>query len=302
MHHSRIVLAVLAVLAVFAGGCPPAPIMNHALLLDTGQFATTDFDLSKIAGKSHSISFRVMLRYSNSYFNDMIGEGGTGNYDIVKTASASGQCNDPPALAINIGSTFAAIQNPHDPTHGFQTGVWYTVIVTVDGSLQLKAFAYQTASQLDLQLAVRIGSQWYRYSLDGSRDPGDGHCGRTAYKVTRLSQVKRQVFELRVDYTGANNSCDHAGNGHGRSWGWDERGVVVIGVGPSGKPSGMPQLVTQLTAWERSDDSPKRTSRAGLTVTWAPTGELDVGGKAPDAMPSQLDSESLLGHHLLTFP
>lgn len=165
--------------------------------------------------------------------------------------------------------------------------------------------AYQTPSQADLQLAVRIGNQWYRYSLGNSHDLGDDneHCGRTRYKAIRLGQVKREVSELRMEYTGVNDSCERReGGGHYQSWGWNESGVVVIGVGPSGKPSGIPPLVTHALEWHSEDGAKKFTSHAGLTLTWAPTGALDVGGKAPDAGSDALDGESLLGHHLITFP
>lgn len=50
------------------------------------------------------------------------------------------------------------------------------------------------------------------------------------------------------------------------------------------------------------DGGKKFTSRAGLTLTWVLTGALDVGGEAPDAGSDALDGESLLGHHLITFP
>jgi hypothetical protein len=45
--------------------------------------------------------------------------------------------------------------------------------------------AYQTPSRADLQLAVRTGNQWYRYSLGNSHDLGNDneHCGRTEYKA-----------------------------------------------------------------------------------------------------------------------
>ncbi len=40
-----------------------------------------------------------------------------------------------------------------------------------------------------------------------------------------------------MEYTGVNDSCERRqGGGHYDSWGWSERGVVVIGVGPSGRP------------------------------------------------------------------
>ncbi len=164
--------------------------------------------------------------------------------------------------------------------------------------------AYQIPPRVALQLAVRIGNQWYRYTLDNSHDLGDDdeHCGPTRYQGLRLGAVKREVPALQVEYTAVNDGCERRkGGGHSESWGWSERGLVVIGIGPSGKPSGMPALMTHAVEWFSEDEGKKTVSHAGLTLTWPP-GVLDVGGKAPDAGTLGLSGESLLGHHLIAFP
>ncbi|HEX3760752.1 MAG TPA: tetratricopeptide repeat protein [Kofleriaceae bacterium] len=168
--------------------------------------------------------------------------------------------------------------------------------------------AYQTPPKVDLHIAVRIGKQWYRYSFGSSHDlgePGGGdgeHCGATTYKAVRIGALKREVPALQLEYTGLNEACERRkGGGHYESWGWNDRGLVVIGVGPSGKPSGMPPLLTHEVDWFSEDEGKKTTSRAGLTLTWAP-GALDVGGKAPQTGTEPLDAEGLLGHHVIAFP
>ena len=55
-------------------------------------------------------------------------------------------------------------------------------------------------------------------------------------------------------------------------------------------------------SWDQLDDAPKNRFKSGLTLTWAPTGALDVGGQPPDLGPDLTSVESWLGHHLLTFP
>lgn len=164
--------------------------------------------------------------------------------------------------------------------------------------------AYQIPPKVELQIAVRMGKQWYRYSFASSHDLDVGlpHCGPTTYKAVRLGPIKREVPALQVEYTGLNDGCERReGPDHFDNWGWNERGVVVIGLGPSGKPSGMPALVTRAVDWDSEDGGKKQTSRSGLTLTWAP-GALDVGGKVPPPGTEPLDAESVLGHHLIAFP
>ena len=131
---------IAAVCFLLSCGCPPTAIQNHALLLNTGDRIATHFDLAQVAGKAHSVSFRAMLQYPNSYFGDMIGESGTGSYVLLKQNSGSSQCNDPPQLASFIGGTFATYPNPSDTTNGFAANKWYTIIFTVNSDHQLHAY------------------------------------------------------------------------------------------------------------------------------------------------------------------
>lgn len=167
-----------------------------------------------------------------------------------------------------------------------------------------EVIAYRTPQRTVLHFAVRMGKQWYGYSFGSSHDleSATDHCGLTTFKAVRLGPVKREVPALQVEYTALNDGCERRqGADHYESWGWNERGVVVIGLGPSGKPSGMPPLLTHEVEWNSDDGGKKHTSRAGLSLTWAPAA-LDVAGKVPQTGVEPFDAESLLGHHVIAFP
>jgi hypothetical protein len=171
--------------------------------------------------------------------------------------------------------------------------------------------AYQMGRPLLLWIAVRLGRQWYRYLL------GDGHgaaglhdeldyrnCAHIEWTALTLAQVARPVPQLRIKFTD-HDTCDMH---RMESWGWTESGEVVIGVGASGKPSGIPALTTHSSAWislydeDHDKDGPKHKSRSGLTLSWKPDGSLDVGGSAPEVGAGNLGNEAVLGHHMIVFP
>ncbi len=169
----------------------------------------------------------------------------------------------------------------------------------------LEVRAFQLESREDLEIAVRLADGWYHFEYVAGPDRSRAHCGGTEYSA-KVLPMSVTVPQLRIEYR-SKGSCDHGGNGHSREWGWDETGLVAIGVGPSGKPSAVRALPEADAEWERDDDGPKTTLRTTLKLAWGKDGALDVSGKldAPpfdfaDAAPYTADD--LLGHHVLAFP
>src|SRR5712692_3118125 len=82
-------LAAIVVAALLLGTSVACGNRNRALRFGTSSYADTDFDLGRIIGREHSVSFRFMLEYPNSYWNVMLGEAGSNAYAIGKTVSTS---------------------------------------------------------------------------------------------------------------------------------------------------------------------------------------------------------------------
>jgi concanavalin A-like lectin/glucanase superfamily protein len=112
---------------------------DSALSFSSGGFVDTDFQLSRIDGKPHSISFRFMMKYPNSNYNDIIGESGNGIYRVAKVGSPSGGCNDATRLSFNAGSSGGDYKR-QDIIGGFAGSTWYSIAVVVDASLRVKIY------------------------------------------------------------------------------------------------------------------------------------------------------------------
>jgi tetratricopeptide (TPR) repeat protein len=174
----------------------------------------------------------------------------------------------------------------------------------------LEIQALQFESRAAIEIAVRLDDGWYHFEYEGKGDRSPLQCGGTTFTAKVLPAVAT-VPQLRIEYTSADDACDHAGNGHGRQWGWSEKGVIAIGVGMAGKPLAPPPIVTSLVEWQKYDDEKKKQimTDASTTLAWGKDGSLDVTGKVTHPPPineaiedGDLDGEQLLGHHVLAFP
>jgi hypothetical protein len=173
--------------------------------------------------------------------------------------------------------------------------------------LELQAF--QLESRSALELAIRLDDGWYHFEYEGKGDRSPAHCGGTTFTVKPLP-LAATAPQLRIEYTSSAKDCEHDGNGHSRTWGWSEKGIIAIGVGLAGKPLAPPAIVTKLVEWQLYDTEKKQQmTDAAVTLEWGKDGSLDVTGKVthPPAIQAaiedgDLDGEQLLGHHVLLFP
>ncbi|MEO8844413.1 MAG: tetratricopeptide repeat protein [Kofleriaceae bacterium] len=171
---------------------------------------------------------------------------------------------------------------------------------------ELQAFQFESRSALEL--AIRLDDGWYHFEYEGKGDRSSAHCGGTTFTVKQLP-LAATAPQLRIEYTSSAKDCEHAGNGHTRTWGWSEQGIIAIGVGLAGKPLAPPAIVTALDEWQRYDTETKQQmTDAAVTLAWGKD-SLDVTGKVthPPAIQAaiedgDLDGEQVLGHHVLLFP
>ena len=81
---------------------------------------------------------------------------------------------------------------------------------------------------------------------------------------------------------------------------WNDRELVVVGIGPSGKPSATPTIMVSRLETETTDmfDKPKTKTLVdiALELAWAKDGTLTVKGKTKGG------DASVLGTHTLAFP
>jgi hypothetical protein len=185
--------------------------------------------------------------------------------------------------------------------------------IKVAGSRLAKPFlelqAFQLESRSALELAIRLDDGWYHFEYEGKGDRSSAHCGGTKFTVKQLP-LAATAPQLRIEYTSSANGCEHEGNGHSRTWGWTEKGIIAIGVGLAGKPLAPPAIVTSLDEWQQYDTEKKQQmTDAAVTLAWGNDGSLEVTGKVthPPAIEAaiedgDLDGEQLLGHHVLLFP
>src|SRR3990170_3584822 len=135
-----LLLAAVVLLTQCGVTCDEPNTVDAALNLRTGDWVDTDFNLNQIVGQPHSISFRFMLQHPNSYYNNIIGESGSGIYTISKNTSASGGCTDRATLSVNFGGTGGVWPNINDVANGFRPNRWYRIVVTVDNQLKLRLY------------------------------------------------------------------------------------------------------------------------------------------------------------------
>jgi hypothetical protein len=87
---------LLLFVQLFCNSCNRPTHFPVALAFGTDGYVDTDFDLATISNRPHSITFRFMVQYPNSYWNDILGESIAGSYSVLKD-------NVPPALGTFIG-------------------------------------------------------------------------------------------------------------------------------------------------------------------------------------------------------
>jgi len=163
---------------------------------------------------------------------------------------------------------------------------------------------FQLLARENLEVAIRLADGWYHFEYQAGPDRSSAHCGGTDFSI-KQQQLATTPPQLTFDYT-SRGSCDHSGNGHGRSWGWSETGTIAIGIGPSGKPSASKVLVTALTEWEQDDEGPKHTTKTTLKYAHGKDGALDVTGTIKPGVGigdlGAFDADDLLGHHVVVYP
>ena len=204
-------------------------------------------------------------------------------------------------------------QSDPDSTWGDHRTCTDPEVWKLEGQSKLgKPFEALTVFQMDdrseLDFTVKVGGSWYFGRLPGRRSRAAFHCGGTTFHVGTAAVVNNQ---LRFQYQSFADGCQHDGNGHSRTWGWDEHGVIAIGLGPSGLPAAVPEIVTKLVEWDQYDAAPKETlADVAVALGWTKDGVVITGkvshpadAKAPRVPgPDDVDPEELLGRHLLAFP
>jgi tetratricopeptide (TPR) repeat protein len=226
--------------------------------------------------------------------------------DALAPAKLAGPFKDLQALCV---AWLQANKEPPDTTWGEGGSCSKPDPIKISGVKLGKPFeelrAFQLESRENLEIAVRLADGWYHFEYVGAPDRSSAHCGGTAYTVKQLP-LASTAPQLQLAYTSRNNGCDHGGNGHSRSWGWDEKGIIAIGIGASGTPSAPRVLPSSVTEWQQYDDEAKLTTKTTLKYAWGKDGALDVTGNLKPASgvgdELQLDADDLLGHHTLVFP
>ena len=143
-----------------------------------------------------------------------------------------------------------------------------------------------------MALVVVVDGSWYVQALH----PWDAseHCSITESSFDGAIVHGRA---LEVAYTFHSN-CDR----REAEWKSQERAMVVVGIGPSNKPSATPDIIVAMT--ETTND---KTSLDWLrTPTWNKDGSLDIAlararGDSQSVSPGD-DNEDVKGHHALAFP
>src|SRR5262245_9937104 len=122
-----VAILLLAIIQVNCKSCNRPTVFPIALSFATDGYVDTDFDLTTISGRTHSMTFRFMLQFPNSYYNNILGESGGGSYSVLKN-------NVAPAFAVFIGGVFEAYPflNAEVPTRPLEAKRWYHVAITID--------------------------------------------------------------------------------------------------------------------------------------------------------------------------
>jgi hypothetical protein len=140
-------------------------------------------------------------------------------------------------------------------------------------------------------LEAKVGGKWY---FDELR-PYEGtlQCSVTAAKLDNVT-MHGAAIEVAYRFEG---SCRLRET----EWTYDERSIVIVGLGASKTPSSSPSVVvamTETTAGRKTMDWLRKP-------TWNGDGSIDIAivrssGTTQDA--SVDDTEDVRGHHALTFP
>jgi hypothetical protein len=137
-------------------------------------------------------------------------------------------------------------------------------------------------------VAVKVGGSWYVGPFVDTR--ASRHCNNDASNP-----------RIELDGGRASAWVDETGEcwGNDKDWKWTEKELVVVGVGPSGKPSATPTIVMtrkEIQSDQMSGAHEKTVVDIALELVWGKDNALVVKGKATGA------DASVLGKHALAFP
>jgi len=163
---------------------------------------------------------------------------------------------------------------------------------------------------LQYHLAVQLQSGWWfapsRFDAVAS---GHAHEKRTFPELAVKDLIPGGAPEVLVRST-SSGSWYNAGHYYESNWELEE--WVVVGIGPSGKPSATPTILLkkQLNESQRTvDDERGEQSQesANLKLLFLKDGQIEISGKfAGEAVreinPHPVNRAGLLGKHLLNFP
>jgi tetratricopeptide (TPR) repeat protein len=128
-------------------------------------------------------------------------------------------------------------------------------------------------------LVVVIGDKWYIRSIDVIEM--SGHCGGFNLKWAGAAAHRKLVA---VSFT-AHLDCGHLD----AEWRWDEAATIVVGIGPSGRPSVTPTIDTRVRGRGEFDNS----------IAWHADGTIAITSTGKPPFEYAID---LAGAHALLFP
>ncbi len=147
----------------------------------------------------------------------------------------------------------------------------------------------------ELDIAVKHGGSWFITAADsGAVNDGSGHCGQADWHFAGVAfqPLASGAAIARVEYT-SQGSCSHLAN----EWGWDNRLVVAIGIGPSGTPTATPSIPEKLVD---TDGGTARKPQVTETLAWSKDGSLVITGTL--AKTALVIGGDVRGAHHLVFP
>ena len=148
----------------------------------------------------------------------------------------------------------------------------------------------------ELDIAIEHGGKWFITATDtGAVNDGSGHCGQADWHFAGITfqPLASGTAIARVEYT-SQGSCSHLAN----EWGWDNRLVVAIGIGPSGQPSATPSIPEKLVDTDGGNTA--RKPQVTETLAWAKDGSLVITGNVAKA--AFVVGGDVRGTHHLVFP
>ncbi len=148
----------------------------------------------------------------------------------------------------------------------------------------------------ELDVAVKHGRSWYVTAVGtGTVNDGSGHCGQAEWHFAGVTfqPLASGGAIARVEYA-TSGSCSHLAN----EWGWDNRSVVAIGIGPSDKPSATPDIAEKLV--DTDGGTTTRKPQVNDTLAWSKDGSLVITGTFANT--GLALGGDLRGAHHLVFP